>query len=234
MSLPGGVSTRLRANSRSSGTSLADAGGSRSLWLHGRPFWRPSERRGFTPDLHGAQRCAPKSRRCAGLVSDEPAFCSLIAGIARAELCRIVNPSLSGDSRSQTGALAVCRPLPPRAVAVAHTVQRIPQGLHVLLSRETPQRERYNGLFAVHSTRQERYRSGRNGGASKASCRVTGTWVRIPPSPPFDSTDAPKTSRQARSWRTESPLAVPARMSQTRFGLPTRIPSFSISARVEH
>ena len=31
---------------------------------------------------------------------------------------------------------------------------------------------------------QERYRSGRNGGASKASCRVTGTWVRIPPSPP--------------------------------------------------
>src|SRR5204863_3744069 len=32
--------------------------------------------------------------------------------------------------------------------------------------------------------RSERYRSGRNGGASKASCRVTGTWVRIPPSPP--------------------------------------------------
>ncbi len=31
----------------------------------------------------------------------------------------------------------------------------------------------------------ERYRSGRNGGASKASCRVTGTWVRIPPSPPL-------------------------------------------------
>ena len=31
----------------------------------------------------------------------------------------------------------------------------------------------------------ERYRSGRNGGASKASCRETGTWVRIPPSPPF-------------------------------------------------
>src|SRR3954467_3924744 len=30
----------------------------------------------------------------------------------------------------------------------------------------------------------ERYRSGRNGGASKASCRVTGTGVRIPPSPP--------------------------------------------------
>ena len=30
-----------------------------------------------------------------------------------------------------------------------------------------------------------RYRSGRNGGASKASCRVTGTWVRIPPSPPL-------------------------------------------------
>ena len=30
----------------------------------------------------------------------------------------------------------------------------------------------------------ERYRSGRNGVASKASCRVSGTWVRIPPSPP--------------------------------------------------
>ena len=32
--------------------------------------------------------------------------------------------------------------------------------------------------------KMERYRSGRNGGASKASCRVTGTGVRIPPSPP--------------------------------------------------
>ena len=36
----------------------------------------------------------------------------------------------------------------------------------------------------------ERYRSGRNGGASKASCRVTGTWVRIPPSPPPPSPSA--------------------------------------------
>src|SRR5206468_5811535 len=35
------------------------------------------------------------------------------------------------------------------------------------------------------SLNAERYRSGRNGGASKASCRVSGTWVRIPPSPPF-------------------------------------------------
>jgi hypothetical protein len=35
--------------------------------------------------------------------------------------------------------------------------------------------------------RPERYRSGRNGGASKASCRVTGTGVRIPPSPPFST-----------------------------------------------
>src|SRR4030095_17267821 len=42
----------------------------------------------------------------------------------------------------------------------------------------------YNVLFALTSTQTERYRSGRNGGASKASCRVTGTWVRIPPSPP--------------------------------------------------
>ena len=34
------------------------------------------------------------------------------------------------------------------------------------------------------SASAERYRSGRNGRASKACCRVTGTWVRIPPSPP--------------------------------------------------
>ena len=40
------------------------------------------------------------------------------------------------------------------------------------------------GPRAPGCTRPERYRSGRNGGASKASCRVTGTWVRIPPSPP--------------------------------------------------
>ena len=38
-----------------------------------------------------------------------------------------------------------------------------------------------------HTTRSERYRSGRNGGASKASCPVRGTWVRIPPSPPIHS-----------------------------------------------
>ena len=47
---------------------------------------------------------------------------------------------------------------------------------------------RGRGSFAPAScaacARPERYRSGRNGGASKASCRVTGTWVRIPPSPP--------------------------------------------------
>jgi tRNA(Arg) A34 adenosine deaminase TadA len=35
--------------------------------------------------------------------------------------------------------------------------------------------------------RTERYRSGHNGGASKASCLPkAGTWVRIPPSPPFN------------------------------------------------
>ena len=38
---------------------------------------------------------------------------------------------------------------------------------------------------SVWRRQSERYRSGRNGGASKASCRVTGTWVRIPPSPPY-------------------------------------------------
>ena len=30
-----------------------------------------------------------------------------------------------------------------------------------------------------------RYRSGHNGGASKASCPERGPWVRIPPSPPI-------------------------------------------------
>ena len=64
------------------------------------------------------------------------------------------------------------------------------------------------------STRTERYRSGRNGGASKASCRVTGTWVRIPPSPPPSVADAPSVAARAvfpleatgcaRRYRTES------------------------------
>ena len=46
---------------------------------------------------------------------------------------------------------------------------------------------RFGGRPAASGPRShltERYRSGRNGGASKASCRVTGTGVRIPPSPP--------------------------------------------------
>ena len=48
----------------------------------------------------------------------------------------------------------------------------------------------YNRRFQSYAGRRtiqasaEKYRSGRNGGASKASCRVSGTWVRIPPSPP--------------------------------------------------
>ena len=46
-----------------------------------------------------------------------------------------------------------------------------------------------------HLTRAERYRSGRNGGASKASCRASGTWVRIPPSPPFISSKPVNTVR---------------------------------------
>ena len=41
-----------------------------------------------------------------------------------------------------------------------------------------------NPALGPSSCLAERYRSGRNGGASKASCRETGTWVRIPPSPP--------------------------------------------------
>ncbi len=44
----------------------------------------------------------------------------------------------------------------------------------------------YNCVFAC-PPESERYRSGRNGGASKASCPVRGTWVRIPPSPPINS-----------------------------------------------
>ena len=39
-------------------------------------------------------------------------------------------------------------------------------------------------MFYATDSSAERYRSGRNGGASKASCPVRGTGVRIPPSPP--------------------------------------------------
>ena len=49
---------------------------------------------------------------------------------------------------------------------------------------------RTRGVRSEHVARfasAERYRSGRNGIASKAICRVTGTWVRIPPSPPYKS-----------------------------------------------
>ena len=49
-------------------------------------------------------------------------------------------------------------------------------------------------------TRPERYRSGRNGGASKASCRVTGTWVRIPPSPPLTRSRSFVSSRVSSRW----------------------------------
>ncbi len=67
----------------------------------------------------------------------------------------------------------------------------------------------------------ERYRSGRNGGASKASCRVSGTWVRIPPSPPPSSLSAQsmavrvvvrlRAARFARRSRHESPPSPPTR-----------------------
>ena len=48
-------------------------------------------------------------------------------------------------------------------------------------------------------------RSGRNGGASKASCRVTGTGVRIPPSPPFLITE--NTPHLLPGWLLSCPLA---------------------------
>ena len=53
------------------------------------------------------------------------------------------------------------------------------------LTLQPGRRARYNqGSVLTRSRHTERYRSGRNGRASKACCRVTGTWVRIPPSPP--------------------------------------------------
>ena len=50
--------------------------------------------------------------------------------------------------------------------------------------RRRPRAARWECKGAPPSEVKERYRSGRNGGASKASCRVIGTGVRIPPSPP--------------------------------------------------
>src|SRR5258708_5918917 len=51
----------------------------------------------------------------------------------------------------------------------------------------SPALVRYNHRSASRASHlTERYRSGRNGGASKASCPVRGTWVRIPPSPPIN------------------------------------------------
>ena len=53
-----------------------------------------------------------------------------------------------------------------------------------VLPRQAVDRRAVERGFRPTELDTERYRSGRNGGASKASCRVTGTWVRIPPSPP--------------------------------------------------
>ena len=41
----------------------------------------------------------------------------------------------------------------------------------------------------------ETYRSGHNGAHSKCVCRVTGTWVRIPPSPPFKNWASQRVNR---------------------------------------
>jgi hypothetical protein len=75
---------------------------------------------------------------------------------------------------------------------------------------------RYNEMFARRPSREqparttwERYRSGRNGGASKASCRVTGTWVRIPPSPPFNTCTALAVVFLTRDLAIEAPLGFP-------------------------
>ena len=38
-------------------------------------------------------------------------------------------------------------------------------------------------MYNITGSKKEMYRSGRNELDSKSSCRVTGTWVRIPPSP---------------------------------------------------
>jgi hypothetical protein len=59
-------------------------------------------------------------------------------------------------------------------------------------------------------THTERYRSGRNGGASKASCRVTGTGVRIPPSPPHSLAPARSCGgSEVSSSRRRAPIGAP-------------------------
>src|SRR5581483_9433937 len=73
---------------------------------------------------------------------------------------------------------STCFMFTPRAWSIASTVPR---------AATSAARDAITVYLRVRFTRKtstERYRSGRNGGASKASCRVTGTWVRIPPSPP--------------------------------------------------
>ena len=61
---------------------------------------------------------------------------------------------------------------------------RVPRVDPGVLPRQAVGRRAVERGFRPTELDTERYRSGRNGGASKASCRVTGTWVRIPPSPP--------------------------------------------------
>ena len=55
----------------------------------------------------------------------------------------------------------------------------------------------------TRSPTTERYRSGRNGGASKASCPVRGTWVRIPPSPIPSLSLGHRLGRASRASRDE-------------------------------
>ena len=62
--------------------------------------------------------------------------------------------------------------------------KRGPEGTAATRRPERAARWRTKRGSTERSRIMERYRSGRNGGASKASCRESGTWVRIPPSPP--------------------------------------------------
>ena len=84
-------------------------------------------------------------------------------------------PRARATRRSRPG----CQRLRVRHTLGNEGARTPPSGALPALVRRRAARRRPSPAFA------ERYRSGRNGGASKASCRVTGTWVRIPPSPPL-------------------------------------------------
>src|SRR5207253_3099466 len=90
----------------------------------------------------------------------------------------------------------------------------------------TARRRTAEGSFGSASL-TERYRSGRNGGASKASCPVRGTLARIPPSPNPSLSLGLRLGRESRASR-DSPSA---RRDLARIP-PSPNPSLSLGLRL--